>query len=257
MLTGIQRRLRALRTLDLRLATRRLGGLGARHAELSSISSPDDPGDRPTAALLEVALAAAARAAKKELPLLRRRQAPELVHRWPGEHYRLLAALIEVLGPRQVVEIGTFAGWSALAILPELGASARLTTFDLVAWDRTPGCLLVPEDFADGRLRQEIADLGSAAETVRYADLLQTADLIFIDAAKDGALEDRILANLAAIGLADGTLLLFDDIRVWNMMAVWRALRMPKLDLTGFGHWSGTGLVEWRQPAAADRPPRE
>ena len=113
---------------------------------------------------------------------------------------------------------------------------------------------LAPEDFADGRLSQVIADLSLAAEARRHADLLRAADLIFIDAAKDGTLEDRLLRRLAEIGLADGTLLLFDDIKVWNMMAFWRQLAMPKLDLTGLGHWSGTGLVEWRQPTGAPRP---
>lgn len=38
---------------------------------------------------------------------------------------------------------------------------------------------------------------------------------------------------------------LFDDIRVWNMLAIWRGIRRPKLDLTSFGHWSGTGLVDY------------
>jgi hypothetical protein len=30
-----------------------------------------------------------------------------------------------------------------------------------------------------------------------------------------------------------------------NMIGIWRGIRHPKLDLTSFGHWSGTGLVEW------------
>ncbi len=38
---------------------------------------------------------------------------------------------------------------------------------------------------------------------------------------------------------------MFDDIRVWNMLEIWRGIRRPKLDLTSFGHWSGTGLVDY------------
>ena len=38
---------------------------------------------------------------------------------------------------------------------------------------------------------------------------------------------------------------MFDDIRLLNMIEQWRALPRPKLDLTSFGHWSGTGLVDW------------
>lgn len=46
-------------------------------------------------------------------------------------------------------------------------------------------------------------------------------------------------------------ILVFDDIRAWNMLAIWREIRMPKLDLTSFGHWSGTGLVDWTEPGVA------
>jgi hypothetical protein len=38
---------------------------------------------------------------------------------------------------------------------------------------------------------------------------------------------------------------MFDDTRVLNMIEIWRRLNRPKLDLTSFGHWSGTGLVDW------------
>jgi hypothetical protein len=41
-------------------------------------------------------------------------------------------------------------------------------------------------------------------------------------------------------------IVVFDDIRVWNMLAIWHDLRWPKLDPTSFGHWSGTGICEVR-----------
>jgi hypothetical protein len=48
------------------------------------------------------------------------------------------------------------------------------------------------------------------------------------------------------IGIKDNAILIFDDIRVWNMLEFWREIRMPKLDLTSFGHFSGTGVVQWK-----------
>jgi hypothetical protein len=30
-----------------------------------------------------------------------------------------------------------------------------------------------------------------------------------------------------------------------NMIELWRNVQKPKLDLTSFGHWSGTGLIDW------------
>jgi hypothetical protein len=39
-----------------------------------------------------------------------------------------------------------------------------------------------------------------------------------------------------------------DDIRFVNMVDNWNAIASPKLDLTSFGHWSGTGLVDLSEP---------
>jgi predicted O-methyltransferase YrrM len=179
------------------------------------------------------------------MPLLESRDAPKYVHLWPGEHYRLLAALVRLLNPSLVVEIGTYRGHSALAMLPELGRNARIVTMDVIPWAEVPECLLRAEDFEDGRLTQVIADVGDSEEAKRQADLISSADLVFVDAAKDGMLERRILANFDAIGLKDGAVVVFDDIRVWNMLGIWREITRPKLDVTSLGHYSGTGLIDW------------
>ena len=63
---------------------------------------------------------------------------------------------------------------------------------------------------------------------------------------KDGKQEELFLKNFKKLGLKDGTLLFFDDIRVWNMIKVWHEIDMPKIDITSFGHWSGSGIVEWK-----------
>ncbi|WP_341884141.1 hypothetical protein [Synechococcus sp. UW140] len=38
--------------------------------------------------------------------------------------------------------------------------------------------------------------------------------------------------------------LLLDDIHLLPMVECWRSISSPKLDLTSFGHWSGTGIVD-------------
>jgi len=104
---------------------------------------------------------------------------------------------------------------------------------------------LAPADLADGRLEQVVADLTRLEVARSYARLLGEADLLFVDAAKDGQMEATLLDNFSAIGLKEGAWLLFDDIRLREMIAIWRSIALPKLDLTSFGHWSGTGLVQW------------
>ena len=79
----------------------------------------------------------------------------------------------------------------------------------------------------------------------RHAELFRTAEVIFADGPKDGRFEQVLLDRLEEIGLPQRPLVVFDDIRVWNMLAIWRGVRHPKLDITSFGHWSGTGLIDW------------
>jgi hypothetical protein len=81
---------------------------------------------------------------------------------------------------------------------------------------------------------------------LKYKDILKTADFIFLDASKDGVTEKRFLENFNLVPFRDRMLLLLDDIRLWNMLKIWRDISMPKLDITSFGHWSGTGIVEWK-----------
>lgn len=219
----------------------------ARHAEPSAVFSADDDPGRPTDALIALALRAADRARTVSLAGVSARLPgpPYYPDVWPGEHYRLLAALVAELAPRAVVEVGTAAGLSALALLHALPADATLTTFDVVPWERVPRPALRPADFADGRLRQVVGDPADPRVLAAHAPAFRAADLIFVDGPKDGAFEPALLAALEALGLPLRPLVVFDDIRLPPMLGVWRGIARPKLDLTSFGHWSGTGLVRW------------
>ena len=210
------------------------------------LSADDDPG-KPTRELIDLALEAARMAADADLSPLSARLAepPDYPNVWPGEHYKLLAGLVQATSPKLVIEIGTATGLSALALKRYLPDGSRIITFDVIPWNAYPDHVLVDADFEDGRLEQWTADLTKLAEIHTHAALLQKADLIFVDAAKDGEMEARFLDNFCTVGLKDGALLVFDDIRMMNMISIWRQLTMSKLDVTSFGHWSGTGLVHW------------
>jgi O-methyltransferase len=163
---------------------------------------------------------------------------------WPGEHYKLLASLVKVMNPGLVVEIGTAEGLSALCLKKYLSPHGRVMTFDIVPWKEYPRTCLNAEDFRDGQLTQTIADLGDRETFESYRTILKNADLIFIDAAKDGRLEHKLITNFQTIDFHSKPIFVFDDIRLWNMLSVWRELEWPKLDLTSFGHWCGTGICE-------------
>lgn len=210
-------------------------------------SRDDEPG-APSRTLIDLALRLIDRARSADLSAVSNRLRPGLIRYpdiWPGEHYHLLAAAVELLQPRTVIEIGTAQGLSALALKQALPADGRVVTFDICPWQDVPDAVLTDADFADGRLVQHIDDLSVPEVFRRHADLLRLADLVFMDAAKDGWLEATLLAHFDGLAFAGRPLFILDDIRLWNMLRIWREVRRPKLDLTSFGHWSGTGLIEW------------
>lgn len=221
--------------------------VAARHSEPSMVFSADDERSRPSARLLDIALQAASLARTIELPAVsaRLKHPPLYPDIWPGEHYRLLAALVELLQPKVILEIGTATGMSALAMRERLPAAGKILTFDLVPWDQFTESCFTADDFADGRIVQYIADLTKPWNLKLFHELILPAELIFFDAAKDGVGEQELIDLFRPLPFAKPPLVVFDDIRLWNMLAIWRGISAPKLDITSFGHWSGTGLVDW------------
>jgi predicted O-methyltransferase YrrM len=207
---------------------------------------PDAPSN-PSPGLIEIALAAAQAALKIDLSDVGARigNGIDLVNIWPGEHYKLLAGLVSVLKPKLIVEIGTATGSSALTLKKFLPNDGRLVTFDITPWAGYPGTILADTDFADGSLQQYVDDISQRDVFARHKPLLTEADLIFIDAAKDGVQEQLFLDNFETVAFRRAPILVFDDIRLWNMLRIWNDIRRSKIDLTSFGHWSGTGMVEW------------
>lgn len=205
----------------------------AYHGEYSMILSAQDEPGKPDDHLLKVGLRAIEAAAKIDLSFLKN----DLANLWPGEHYRLLAGFMQTLKPELVIEIGTATGLSALSMLPYF--SGKLISFDVLPWDSYPNTVLSKESFV--RFEQIVADISIDFEI--YRPLLQEANFIFIDATHDGDLEKKLLDLFSTVLFKRPPIIFFDDIRVWTMLKMWREIRFPKLDLTSFGHWSGSGIV--------------
>ncbi|MGD9950496.1 MAG: tetratricopeptide repeat protein [Desulfobulbus sp.] len=221
----------------------------ARHTFPTLALSQDDELYQPSTELVHLALKASKFALKTDLSAIAARYDRETaayIQLWPGEHYRLLASLVKLLQPRRVVEIGTASGGSALALKKFLPKNGKIITYDIVPWNEYPGSGLHEDDF-DQQLEQRVLDLSNPvlAETQRH-DLAQ-ADMVFVDAAKDGQMEFFFCDFFERIEFfSHAPLFVFDDIRMPEMLALWRSIKHPKLDVTSFGHWSGTGLVQWK-----------
>jgi predicted O-methyltransferase YrrM len=225
---------------------RALDATRVRHAEASVIASADDDA-RPTKRLLDVALGAANRARSVEFRIFSGRPSkePRWFEIWPGEHYKLLAGLVAELGARRVIEIGATTGMGTLALSEALPADGQVTIFGPTPWRDFPDTWLAEKDFATGRIRQEVADLASPEVIARFSEAFETAEFILIDGPRDPAAYPKLIEALASIGLPNDPIVIFDNVRALDMIEAWRGLARPKLDLTSFGHWSGTGLVDW------------
>jgi predicted O-methyltransferase YrrM len=177
--------------------------------------------------------------------VLARPDSPEWARCWPGEHYYFLAGLMTVLRPKVVVEIGTDTGLSALVMHKFQPAGAKLVTFDLVPWGKVEEHVMREADFADGTMEQRLADLADPSVLEVNRELLESAEFFFIDGPKDNLFEYRLMENFERLKFRTPPVLMFDDTKLMSMLRFWDELKHPKLDVTSFAHWSGSGLVEW------------
>jgi predicted O-methyltransferase YrrM len=175
----------------------------ARHYKRTFIASPEDENSRPNRELIECVLDVTRKTLDIDISDVVCRVPPADWNPdfWPGEHYRLLAGLVAHLQPKTVIEIGTDTGLSALCLKKYLPDGGQVITFDVIPWNKISASCLKGDDFSDGRLNQEVADLSSKDVFNKYAPLLAQADLIFADGPKDGAFEYRFIELLETLDL--------------------------------------------------------
>lgn len=165
---------------------------------------------------------------------------------FPGDHYRLLAGLLTALRPKAIVDIGTHYG-TGTRVMCDFAPKAKIDTFDLLAWDNFETTYLTEQDFseADGQVTQHLFDLSDPEVFKKYTAMLEQADFIMVDAPKNGKFEEEFFTLLSTISMKAKTrYMLLDDIRFTSELVSWRRIQNPKIDLTSFGHFSGTGLVD-------------
>ncbi len=143
------------------------------------------------------------------------------------EHYRLLACLSTLFSDRVVFDIGTYKGYSALALA--YNPANRIVSYDIV----------------DHRMLNDLDRL--ARIEFRIGDVLADprllqAPLVLLDIGHDGTSERRIYDFLDQNSY-EGVLVL-DGIHLnAPMKSFWKSIRRPKRDITALGHVTGTGIV--------------
>jgi hypothetical protein len=139
------------------------------------------------------------------------------------EHYRLLRFLASQPEIETVYDIGTYRGYSALALA--LGG-ANVVSYDV----------------------EDLRDKTAQNEAIRFhvGDCLQDeglmgADMIVLDTYHDGLFENKFYEFIRRD--YQGVLVL-DDIYLNDQMRnFWSSITERKIDMTKVGHYTGTGMV--------------
>ena len=213
-----------------------------RHFEASIIYSKECTNSTPE--LIEI-VADAAKLASKSILNCGKKNLPDsrYLNVFPGEHYRFINSLVKTVNAKKIVEIGTFTGMGTLA-LKEGSKDVLVTTYDIIKWDK----LALPSHFKSSdfekSLNQIIGDLSKDDFFEENLEILNDADLIFMDAPKDNRFEYKMAKQFQKLKNKKNKLLVLDDILFINMIDFWRKIKSPKVDATSFGHFTGTGIVD-------------
>ena len=149
------------------------------------------------------------------------------------EHYALLSHLSWQLERGEtVVDVGTFLGFSALAL--SHNQLAHVVSYDLEAKIPSTSAFLTP-------LHRHSVDFHVGNVLPELPSLLH-APLMFLDTNHDGTFEREFIAELTRLDYKG--IVLCDDINLNDAMrSFWADVSLTKMDLTSVGHWSGTGAI--------------
>jgi len=165
------------------------------------------------------------------------------VNIWPGQHYRLLAAVVKKLQPKNIIEVGTYTGLSYLSLTKYMPADGKITTFDVVPVHEFKCNAVQTDEINSNNRSQIVGDLSDPDFFSKHISLFEACDLFFIDGPKDGKFEYAFWKLLSNVNLKESSLIILDDIRIPNMIKFWNEIENSRIDVTSFGHFTGTGIL--------------
>jgi len=147
------------------------------------------------------------------------------------ENYRLLTFLSKLNDNITILDVGTAAGHSALALAQN--KNNKVISYDIL--EREIPFLDVYENISFKKMDINDED----------PNFLKEANIIFLDIdPHDGIQEKKFTDLLDSINYKG--YLICDDIHLNDGMSYWwQNIKHEKYDLTDFAHWSGTGLINY------------
>lgn len=144
------------------------------------------------------------------------------------EHYRLLTYISNLFNDIKILDVGTLKGCSALAL--STNKNNKVFSFNisnqLELIDSPDNIEFIVDNVINGK----------------YDNIIIQSKIILLDTFHDATFELEFLDYLEKLKYK-GVLILDDIFLNDNMMNFWKKIKLDKLDITQFGHSTGTGLV--------------
>lgn len=149
-----------------------------------------------------------------------------------NEHYMLLAYFSTKYNSCSLLDIGSYKGCSALAL-------SYNNTNKVVSFDIRPGLKRLHK--CPDNVEFIVGDVMDPS----YLELVLSSPFILLDTYHDGIFEKAFYDYLKQNKYSG--ILMLDDIKLnKEMMNFWEGIDNEKLDVSEFGHHSGTGLVMFK-----------
>ena len=147
------------------------------------------------------------------------------------EHYRLLSNFSWQFPPNTVIaDIGTSCGFSALAL--SHNPNVKVLTYNIEDGIGKQTCSMYDKQNIEARIKNCLEDI----------DELVKCPFILLDTAHEGGFERQLITALMCANYKG--VVMCDDIYLNRaMIDFWNWVPLTKMDVSEYGHWSGTGLI--------------
>jgi len=78
----------------------------------------------------------------------------------------------------------------------------------------------------------------------KISDEMEEVEFVLVNGPGDGKFEQHVLQRVEDLQFEKAPIVMLNDTRKWEMLRYCREIRYPTLDMTSFGRWTGTMLVE-------------
>lgn len=156
------------------------------------------------------------------------------------EPYRLLYYFATLFNDSTLIDLGTSNGGSALAL--SHNETNQIISFDIQ--ERSETSYYQNNNTFEKVPKFKNVDFIISENFMKYIELFLKAPFIYLDIAHDGIWENILLESL--INNNYKGLVMMDDIHEFpEMKKIWNKISFKKFDLTKYGHWSGTGIIDF------------